>query len=108
MQYPQNMKGRTVVSALFSGLLLTGLGSALVGCSDSSPLRSTAPQPGVRASAAVTAASTTQFDGFINFCQGKTLTNGKQVKQGSCNPIRKFLLLYLSSIGESDQLCSHG
>lgn len=27
---------------------------------------------------------------FINFCQGKTLTNGLQVKEGSCNGIGKF------------------
>lgn len=26
-------------------------------------------------------------DNFINFCQGKTLTNGSQVKEGSCNGI---------------------
>jgi hypothetical protein len=26
---------------------------------------------------------------FINFCQGKTLTNGLQVKEGSCNGIGK-------------------
>ena len=27
---------------------------------------------------------------FINFCTGKTLTNGLQVRQGSCNGIRKL------------------
>ena len=26
---------------------------------------------------------------FINFCTGKTLTNGLQVKAGSCNGIRE-------------------
>lgn len=25
---------------------------------------------------------------FINFCSGKTLTNGLQIKTGSCNGIR--------------------
>jgi hypothetical protein len=30
---------------------------------------------------------------FINFCQGKTLTNGLQVKEGSCNGIGKYLLI---------------
>ena len=28
---------------------------------------------------------------FINFCTGQTLTNGLQVKQGSCNGIRKYM-----------------
>jgi transcription initiation factor TFIID subunit 15 len=37
------------------------------------------------------AASKTDQANFINFCQGKTLTNGLQVKQGSCNGIGKFL-----------------
>ena len=26
---------------------------------------------------------------FINFCLGKTLTNGTQIKAGSCNPVGK-------------------
>lgn len=30
---------------------------------------------------------TSDNNNFINFCQGGTLTNGKQVKQGSCNGI---------------------
>ncbi|KAL7920821.1 hypothetical protein ACQKWADRAFT_150958 [Trichoderma austrokoningii] len=33
------------------------------------------------------AASATDNENFINFCQGKTLTNGAQVKTGSCNGI---------------------
>ncbi|KAK1248822.1 hypothetical protein MKX08_007042 [Trichoderma sp. CBMAI-0020] len=32
-------------------------------------------------------ASATDNENFINFCQGKTLTNGAQVKTGSCNGI---------------------
>jgi len=31
--------------------------------------------------------SATSKNNFINFCQGKTLTNGEQVKTGSCNGI---------------------
>ncbi|KAJ3472509.1 hypothetical protein NLG97_g10931 [Lecanicillium saksenae] len=33
------------------------------------------------------AASATSNNNFINFCQGKTLTNGAQVRTGSCNGI---------------------
>ncbi|KAM3534653.1 hypothetical protein MY4038_002065 [Beauveria bassiana] len=33
------------------------------------------------------AASAVSNNNFINFCQGKTLTNGAQVRQGSCNGI---------------------
>lgn len=33
------------------------------------------------------AASKTDDNNFINFCSGKTLTNGEQNKQGSCNGI---------------------
>jgi len=32
-------------------------------------------------------ASLTSVDNFINFCSGKTITNGLQVKTGSCNPV---------------------
>jgi hypothetical protein len=35
------------------------------------------------------AASQTSQDNFINFCSGKTLTNGLQVVGGSCNGIGK-------------------
>lgn len=35
------------------------------------------------------AASATSPNNFINFCAGKTITDGLQVKGGSCNPIRK-------------------
>ena len=40
-------------------------------------------------SAAGQAASKTDNANFINFCKGKTLTNGLQVKGGSCNGISK-------------------
>ncbi|WVQ80326.1 hypothetical protein IAT38_002431 [Cryptococcus sp. DSM 104549] len=33
------------------------------------------------------AASATSTNNFINFCSGQTITNGLQVKEGSCNPI---------------------
>ncbi|KAG8688928.1 hypothetical protein FRC09_012661 [Ceratobasidium sp. 395] len=32
-------------------------------------------------------ASLTTTNNFINFCVGKTITNGQQVKGGSCNPV---------------------
>jgi hypothetical protein len=33
-----------------------------------------------------TAASLTSTNNFINFCLGKTITDGQQIKPGSCNP----------------------
>jgi len=44
-------------------------------------------QNGFNASAPGQANSTTSKNNFINHCQGKTLTNGLQVKMGSCNGI---------------------
>lgn len=35
------------------------------------------------------ALSTTSQNNFINFCAGKTLTNGLQITDGSCNGIGK-------------------
>ena len=35
------------------------------------------------------AESLTSNNNFVNFCQGKTLTNGLQTKTGSCNGIGK-------------------
>src|SRR5580700_5854225 len=37
------------------------------------------------------AASQTSNDNFINFCAGKTLTNGLQIVGGSCNGIGRHL-----------------
>jgi hypothetical protein len=34
-----------------------------------------------------TSASLTSTNNFINFCLGKQITNGQQIKNGSCNPI---------------------
>lgn len=36
------------------------------------------------------ALSTTSKNNFINFCAGKTLTNGLQITDGSCNGIGKL------------------
>jgi predicted outer membrane protein len=36
---------------------------------------------------AAQAASSTSENNFINFCKGKTLTNGLQITEGSCNGI---------------------
>jgi hypothetical protein len=36
------------------------------------------------------AASQTSNNNFINFCAGKTLTNGLQIVGGSCNGIGKY------------------
>lgn len=36
------------------------------------------------------AASQTSQNNFINECAGKTLTNGLQITEGSCNGIRKY------------------
>jgi transcription initiation factor TFIID subunit 15 len=38
---------------------------------------------------ATQAKSLTSQNNFINFCLGKTLTNGLQFTEGSCNGIRK-------------------
>jgi len=46
-----------------------------------------AEQNGLNASAPEQAASLTSTNNFINFCEDKTLTNGLQVKEGSCNGI---------------------
>ncbi len=63
---------RTVVNGVVSAVLVTALSSVLVGCRDSSPLRPTAPQVALSASAAAARASRTEFDGFVNFCHGET------------------------------------
>jgi len=46
-----------------------------------------AAQSGLNASAPQQVASLTSTNNFVNFCEGKTLTNGLQVKEGSCNGI---------------------
>jgi hypothetical protein len=59
---------RTVVNGVVSAVLVTTLSWVVVGCRDSSPLAPTAPQAVLRASVAASPASSTEFDGFINFC----------------------------------------
>ncbi len=59
---------RTVVNGVVSAVLVTTLSWVVVGCRDSSPLTATAPQSALRASVAAAPASSTEFDGFINFC----------------------------------------
>jgi len=44
-------------------------------------------QNGFNASNLAQTNSTTSNNNFINFCEGKTLTNGLQIKTGSCNGI---------------------
>lgn len=36
------------------------------------------------------ALSTISKNNFINLCAGQTITNGLQILDGSCNPIRKY------------------
>jgi hypothetical protein len=59
---------RTVVNGVVSALLVTAMSSVVVGCRDSTPLTPTAPGPVLRASALAVPASSTEFNGFINFC----------------------------------------
>jgi hypothetical protein len=61
-------ENRIVVNRVVSAVLVTALAWVFAGCTDSSPLRSTAPQVPIRASAAIATASSTEFEGFINFC----------------------------------------
>jgi len=49
----------------------------IVGCSDAPPVNPIAPALSVSASAAVTSASRTEFNGFINFCEPGPVTDFK-------------------------------
>ena len=60
--------GRAVVNGVVRAVLVTSASWAIVGCSDSSPLASTAPRVVARASVTAATASSTEFNGFINFC----------------------------------------
>jgi hypothetical protein len=59
-----------------TALTVTIVSWVIAGCSDSSPLRTTAPPAPlvVRASAAAMSASSTEFDGFDNNCSSADLT----------------------------------
>jgi hypothetical protein len=59
---------RTVMNGVISGVMAAALSAVLIGCRDSSPLRSTAPRVPIRASALTANAPSTEFHGFINFC----------------------------------------
>jgi hypothetical protein len=85
-------QARTVVNVAVSALLATALSWVLVGCRDSSPLSPTAPQVALRAAVAA-ASSSTEFDGFINFCHagdpsGFRVTPGGTVHFGVSNENR--------------------
>ncbi|KAK1993076.1 hypothetical protein LX36DRAFT_616523, partial [Colletotrichum falcatum] len=47
----------------------------------------TGQEPGTKGMKAGQAAAATDKDNFINFCEGKTVTNGQQLAGGSCNGI---------------------
>jgi hypothetical protein len=84
---------RTVVNAAVSAVLMTALCWVVVGCRDSSPLNSTAPRVALRASVAAAPTSSTEFNGFINFCHsadliGFRVTPGGTVHFGVSNENR--------------------
>ena len=84
---------RTVLNGVVRTVLVTAVSWVLTGCRDSSPLRPTAPQVALRASAEVASASTTEFNGFINFCHagdptGFRVTPGGTVHFGVSNENR--------------------
>lgn len=54
---------------------------------DASVLSKGSESDGLNNATAGTSASLTSTNNFINFCAGKTITNGQQVADGSCNPI---------------------
>jgi hypothetical protein len=60
--------GRTVVNGVVSALLVAAVSLVVVGCRDSSPLTLTAPQAALSASVTAAPASSTEFEGFVNFC----------------------------------------
>ncbi|KAH6706591.1 hypothetical protein BKA61DRAFT_527012 [Leptodontidium sp. MPI-SDFR-AT-0119] len=56
-------------------------------CLDASVVQANSDKDGQDVPTAGQAASATDAANFINFCKGETLTNGLQVKAGSCNGI---------------------
>jgi hypothetical protein len=54
---------------------------------DPSVISTGSEQDGNQNATAGQSASLTSVNNFINFCAGKTITNGQQIKTGSCNPI---------------------
>jgi transcription initiation factor TFIID subunit 15 len=45
------------------------------------------------------ALSATSNNNFINFCEGKTLTNGAQIEGGSCNGVGKSIAYFAFDLG---------
>jgi hypothetical protein len=81
------------VNAGVSALLVTGMVLVVFGCRDSSPLRATAPKSAMSEAATTDAASSTEFNGFINFCHnagliGFSATPGGTVHFGVANENR--------------------
>lgn len=56
---------------------------------------------GLNNATAGTAASLTSTNNFIDFCKGQTITNGQQVKTGSCNPIPMGMIASSTNIPSS-------
>jgi len=82
-----------VANAAVSAVLMAALSSLVVGCTDASPVSPTASQLSPRAAEAAARASSTPFDGFINFCQagdptGFRITPGGAVHFGVSNENR--------------------
>jgi len=56
-------------------------------CLDKTVLSTGSESNGLNNATNGTSASLTSVNNFINFCAGQTITNGKQIADGSCNPI---------------------
>jgi hypothetical protein len=81
------------VKTIVSTLLVTAMASVVFGCSDSSPLRATGLKPVFTESTTSDAASSSEFNGFINFCHnagliGFSATPGGTVHFGVANENR--------------------
>lgn len=66
-----------------------GNNAAGANCLNPDVISKNANNDGLQNAEAGQAASATDANNFINFCAGKTITDGLQVKGGSCNPIRE-------------------
>jgi hypothetical protein len=53
---------------------------------------------GLNNASAGTSASLTSTNNFINICAGQTITNGQQIKGGSCNPIPMGMIASANNI----------
>lgn len=68
---------------------------------DQSVLSKGSQSDGLNNATAGTSASLTSTNNFINFCIGKTITSGQQVKTGSCNPIPMGVIASANNIPSS-------